>query len=210
MEWLIIAILGLPEASAAGADLEYVGMVWEPPASYPATLRDIAGRLPAQTDARDADLITYTHEGNHFLCRGRPGFHGVYVGNGLRMYIPTPPLVTERVLLAVPPHKRGSIFATYLQQGRTDYWATQPLMILDEWAAYVAGSRSRREMAQASRRETTVHCATFAGYAAVLYAMAKDCPGYPANELRTFCLWQLDRCREVIPDWDSLSDATFE
>jgi hypothetical protein len=210
MDWLLIAILGLSEASAVGADLEYVPGIWAPPAYYPATLRDIAGRLPERTDARDADLITYAHEGNHFLCRGKPGYHGVYVGNGLRIFLPTPPLVTERVLLAVPEHKRGTIFPTYINQGRTEYWAAQPLMILDEWAAYIAGSKTRAESKGIQRRETTVHCATFAGYAAVLYAMAKDCPGYPADELRTFCLWQLDRCREAIPDWDQLSDAKFE
>lgn len=210
MDWLLIAILGLSEASVAGADLEYVPGIWAPPASYPATLRDIAGRLPQSTDAKDADLITYAHEGNHFLCRGKPGYHGVYVGNGLRVFLPTPPLVTERVLLAVPEHKRGTIFNTYLAQGRTEYWSTQPLMILDEWQAYIAGSKTRAESKGIQRRETTVHCATFAGYAAVLYAMAKDCPGYPADELRAFCLWQLDRCREVIPDWDQLSDARFE
>lgn len=210
MDWLLIAFTGLSEAGALGADLEYVPWIWAPPAAYPTTLRDIAGRLPPTTDAKDPDLITYAHEGSHFLCRGRPGYHGVYVGNGLRIFLPTPPLVTERVLLAVPEHKRGTIFSTYLAQGRTEYWSTQPLMILDEWQAYIAGSKTRAESKGIQRRETTVHCATFAGYAAVLYAMAKDCPGYPADELRTFCLWQLDRCREIVPDWDQLSDARFE
>jgi hypothetical protein len=210
MDWLLIAILGLSEASAVGADLEYVPVIWAPPASYPATLRDIAARLPERTDARDPDLITYAHEGAHFLCRGKAGYHGLYIGNGLRIFLPTPPLITASVLLAVPEHKRGTIFNTYLAQGRTDYWTAQPLMILDEWSAYIAGSKTRGELAVDQRRETTVHCATFAGYAAVLYAMAKDCPGYPADELRTFCLWQLDRCREIIPDWDQLSDAKFE
>lgn len=210
MDWLLIAFTGLSEAGALGADLEYVPQLWAPPASYPATLRDIAGRLPPTTDARDPDLVTYAHEGSHFLCRGKPGYHGVYVGNGLRVFLPTPPITTERVLLAVPEHKRGTIFNTYLAQGRTEYWAAQPLMILDEWAAYIAGSKARAEVYAVQRRETTVHCATFATYAETLYRLARECDGYPAGELRTFCLWQLDRCREAIPDWDQLTGATFD
>jgi hypothetical protein len=210
MDWLLIAILGLSEASVVGADLEYVPGIWAPPASYPATLRDIAGRLPERTDAKDPDLITYAHEGNHFLCRGKAGYHGVYVGNGLRIFLPTPPLVTANVLLAVPEHKRGTIFQTYLSQSRSDYWAAQPLMILDEWAAYIAGSKARSELLMTQRRESTVHCATFATYAETLCRLARDCDGYPVGELRTFCKWQLARCREIIPDWDQLSDVTFD
>lgn len=210
MDWLLIAIMGLSEAHASGADLEYVTRSWEPPASYPATLRDIASRLPVATDARDADLITYAHEGNHFLCRGKPGYHGVYVGHGLRVFIATPPLITANVLLSVPEKKRGTIFQTYLAQGRTDYWAAQPLMILDEWVAYIAGSKARSELSVAERRETTVHCATFATYAETLYRLARECEGYPAGELQTFCKWQLARCREIIPDWGQLSDVTFD
>lgn len=210
MDWLLIACMGLSEAHASGADLEYVRRIWEPPASYPATLRDIASRLPVATDARDADLITYAHEGSHFLSRGKPGYHGVYVGHGLRVFIATPPLITANVLMEVPEAERGTIFRTYYNQGRTDYWAAQPLMILDEWCAYIAGSQARSEMSQESRRETTVHCATFARYAEVLYRLAKDCREYPADELRTFCLWQLDRCRSAIPEWDTLSEVKFD
>lgn len=174
------------------------------PAGWPPILRDIAGRLPANTDARDADLITYTHEGSHFLCRGRPGYHGVYILDGRRHWIPTPPLVTERVFAAVPVAERGSIYQTYLRQGRAEYWVHQPLMILDEWTAYTHGSIARRQMTVAERRETDVHCRTFAGYAAVLWRLAKECEDYDATELQRFCRWNLDRCKEAIPDqtWD--------
>ena len=210
MDWLHIAILGLSEALANGAEVEYVARVWAPPAEFPPALRDVASRLPENTDARDADLVTYTHEANHFLCRGKPGYHGVYVGNGIRIFIPTPPLITEQVFAAVPITKRGTIYNTYLAQGRTEYWSTQPLMILDEWQAYIAGSLARSQLNLRQRKETTIHCATFAAYAEVLYRLAKECDGYRSDELRDFCRWQLDRCRETIPDWDQLSDAKFE
>lgn len=184
------------------------GPIWEPPASFPAILRDIASRLPRDTDARDADLITYTHEGTHFLSKWREGYHGVYILGGNRHFIPTPPLTTEHVLGSVPAHKRGSIYETYLRQGRTEYWTTQPLMILDEWNAYTHGCMARREMSLASRGETDVHCYTFAGYAEVLFRLAKDCPSYDSTELQRYCRWNLERCKATIPEmiWDQRFD----
>lgn len=180
------------------------GPLWEPPAGFPAILRDVASRLPKGTDARDADLITYTHEATHFLSRWREGHHGVYILLGNRHFIPTPPLRTDYVLGKVPAEKRGSIYDTYLRQGRTEYWTTQPLMIIDEWNAYTHGCIARRQLALASRQETDVHCHTFAGYAAVLYRLAKDCPGYDSTELRRYCRWNLERCRATVPEmtWD--------
>jgi hypothetical protein len=203
-------ILAMVAAAATAAEVEYVPVLWAPPAGFPPALRDIASRLPADTAAREPDLVTYTHEGSHFLCRGTPGHHGLYVGRGLRIYIPTPPLTTAEVFAAIPEDKRGTIYGTYLRQGQSAYWQAQPLMILDEWGAYLAGATARREMALDSRRETDVHCATMAGYAAVMYRMAKECSGYPHAELKGFCDWQLARCREVIPEWDELADARFD
>jgi hypothetical protein len=40
--------------------------------------------------------------------------------------------------------------------------------------------------------------------------MARECDGYPHKELKDFCNYQLARCREVIPDWDELTDAKFD
>lgn len=183
-------------------------VLWEPPAGFPAILRDVASRLPRGTDARDADLITYTHEGTHFLSKWRQGYHGIYVLDGRRQFIPTPPLTTEQVLGSVPAHKRGSIYDTYLRQGRSEYWTAQPLMICDEWNAYTHGCIARRQLSLASRRETDVHCHTFATYAAVLYRLAKDCPGYDSAELQRYCRWNLERCKATIPEmtWDQRFD----
>lgn len=193
------------------AEVEFLAPVWSPPVGFPTTLRDVACRLPPDTDARDADLVTYAHEGAHFLSSGRrPGRHGVYVGRGLRVFLPTPPLTTAEVFAAIPLEKRGTIYDTYRRQGMSEGWAAQPLMILDEWNAYLTGAMARVEMRLDSRRETNVHCATMAGYAAVMYRMAKDKAGYPITDLKDFCNWQLARCREVIPDWDELSDDRFE
>lgn len=176
---------------------EEIPALWVPPSQFPPTLRDIASRLPRDTDARDACLITYTHEGSHFLCRGKPGFHCIYIGGGRRWEIPTPPLVTEEVFARIPEGHRTSIYPIYLRQGRDEYWHAQPLMILDEWRAYTAGSKARQELSVAGRRETITHMETFARYSKVLYELAKELEGYDITEMRDFCRWNLGECQSV-------------
>jgi hypothetical protein len=187
-----------------------VPVLWDPPSGWPPTLRDVASRLPRNTSAADPDLITYTHEANHFLCKGKPGFHGVYVGSGRRWEIPTPPLVTEEVFARIPEARRGTVYLTYLTQGQHEYWHRQPLMILDEWRAYTVGSRARAEMRMTKRAETVRHMATFAGYAEVLYRLAKELEGYDVTELREFCRWNMEECRAIVPRWDEVCDARFD
>lgn len=179
-----------------------VPVLWHPPAGFGPTLRDIASRLPRNTAAKESDLITYAHEGSHFLSRGRPGYHAIYVGDGRRWEIPTPPLVTSEVFAAIPVELRNNshsqtIYQTYLRQGQTEYWATQPLMILDEWRAYTAGARARIELRVAARGETVKHMETFTHYAKVLYGMAKEVEGYDITEMQEFCRWNLSECLRI-------------
>lgn len=177
---------------------EELPVLWHPPGGFPPTLRDIASRLPEDTDAREPCLITYTHEGSHFLCRGKPGAHCIYIGGGRRWEIPTPPLTTEEVFAAIPDqHRSTTLFRTYLRQGQSEYWANQPLMILDEWRAYTAGSKARQEMRVATRAETVRHMESFATYAKVLYDLAKEIEGYDSTELREFCRWNLAECQRI-------------
>ena len=169
------------------------------PSGFPPTLMDIASRLPPDTDAREPDLITYAHEGNHFLCRGRPGYHAIYIGAGRRWEIPTPPLVTEEVFAAIPQHRRNSaasktLYSTYLKQGQGEYWSRQPLMILDEWRAYTVGSLTRQELGIKARKETVAHTQTFSCYADVLYKLSKELDGYDSREMQEFCRWNLEQC----------------
>jgi hypothetical protein len=172
--------------------------LWSPPSSFPPTLRDVASRLPANTAAREPDLITYAHEANHFLCKGKPGYHCIYIGNGKRWEIPTPPLTTEEVFAAIPKDLRGTtLYRTYLSQGRSEYWARQPLMILDEWRAYTVGSHTRQELGQVTREETVRHMETFTVYARVLCDLAEEVEGYDTAELLAFCRWNLAECRKV-------------
>lgn len=188
---LLIALLAIPALA------EELPVLWTPPAGFPPTLRDIASRLPRDTDAKDADLITYAHEGNHFLCRGKPGFHRIYIGGGRRWDIPTPPLLTEEVFARIPEAHRTSIYQIYLRQGRHEYWATQPLMLLDEWRAYTVGSLVRQELGLKTRAETVAHAKTMARFCKQLHNMAQEIPEYDITELTKFCRWNLGECYRI-------------
>lgn len=205
LAWMLIF-----ELAACGAELEYAPVVSTPPVSFPWTLTDIAARLPGNTDAKDADLVTYAHEGNHFLCRGKTGFHGVYIGNGIRVFIPTPPLLTAEVFAAIPKEERGSIYETYRKQGATEYWSVQPLMLLDEWAAYTSGSITRGELKLPNRQESDRHCAEMATYVWHLWSMAKALQQYDSRDLTEFCRWNDERCKLRIPGWRTMFTREFK
>lgn len=198
------------EATAGAAELEYVAKLWSPPAEFPATLADIASRLPANTQAKDSDLITYAHEGTHFLSRGKEWKHGLYAGNGIRIFIPTPPVMTAEVFAAIPAAERGKIYETYRQQGTSFYWAPQPLMLVDEWVAYTHGSLARRELGIPTRQESDRYCAEMGTYVWHLHRLAKAKPEYPIAELTAFCRWNEERCRSFIPEWRKMFNKTFD
>jgi hypothetical protein len=206
--WWIFLLFSEPVLAAA--EVEYVPRLWEPPASFPATLRDVASRLPPGTDAKDADLVTYAHEGTHFLSQGRQESHGIYMGKGLRVYVPVPRLRTSDVFDAQPPERRTSIWQTYRDQGNTEYWRYRPTMVLDEWNAYRMGCLARSELALKTRAETIRHCVTMAEIALLLHTMSRTVDGYPVEELGDFCRLHLDLCQEAIPDWNERSTVTAD
>lgn len=205
--WVVVLAFWFGTLAVAGEDRP---VLWEPPAEWCCTLRDIASRLPRNTDAYDSDPITYAHEGSHFLSQGRGNVHGLYVGNGQLRYVPIPPLRTDAVFASMSPERRGPIFDTYRKQGRTEYWRDRPVMLLDEWVAYLRGSQVRREMGIQKRQETDRYCAEMAGYCEQMYNLAKAIPDYDHQPLRDFCRDTLWECRESIPNWDELTQVTFD
>jgi len=204
LAWMLIF-----ELAAGAAEVEYAPAVSPTPAAFPAVLGDIACRLPFDTDAKDADLVTYAHEGNHFLCRGKAGFHGLYIGNGIRVFVPTPPLLTAEVFAAIPAEDRGSIYETYRQQGATEYWSIQPLMLLDEWCAYTSGSITRGELKLGNRQESDRYCAEMATYVWHLWRMSQALPHYDSRDLTEFCRWNEERCKLRIPGWRTMFTREF-
>lgn len=185
-------------------------VIWQPPAEWCCTLRDVASRLPKNTDAYDPDYITYGHEGSHFLAQGRGAFHGIYVGNGNLRYIPIPPLRLDDVFTSVPPAARGPIWNTYRKQGQSEYWRHNALMLCDEWVAYLRGSQIRQEMGITKRGETDRYCAEMAGYTERMYNLARQIEGYDHRSLQSFCKDILSECKASIPGWDDLTGVTFD
>jgi len=184
--------------------------VWEPPASMVPTLRDLVSRLPEDCPAWEPCPITWGHESSHFLSLGKPGWHGLYFLNGERRWVPIPPLITEQVFAQIPVAKRGNIYDTYLNQARSDYWSTRPVMILDEWVAYLRGAQVRQELGWLKRGETVTYCVTMAEYAHVLYRMAREIPDYDHDALQEVCAEILEECRQTIPGWEKLTDVSFD
>lgn len=185
-------------------------VIWLPPADMAPTLRDIASRLPRNTDAYDADPITYGHEGSHFLAQGRGAYHGIYMGHGRMRYIPVPPMRLDDVFTSIPPAARGPIWNTYRKQGQSEYWRDRPTMLCDEWVAYLRGSQIRREMGTAKRQETDRYCAEMCGYVHHMCEQSKFIPGYDHDALRSFCRDILAECRATITEWDELTKVTFD
>lgn len=205
--WVALVALAAGSLAVAGEDRP---VVWEPPAEWCCTLRDIASRLPRNTDAYDPDPITYGHEGSHFLSQGREGWHGLYVGEGRLRWVPVPKLRTDTVFASIPPERRGPIYDTYRKQGMSPYWQERPTMLLDEWVGYLRGCQVRREMGIQKRQETDRYCAEMASYVEHMYTLSKRVPEYDHEALRSFCKDILKECRETIPEWDQMSAVRFD
>lgn len=202
---VLAAMSGVP-----GSNMDYLYDVRQVSSAFPPTLQDIASKLPEGTQAKDSDLITYAHEGTHFLARGTSDRHGLYLNRGLRIYLPIPNIPTAELFRAIPLEDRGTIYETYRRQGMHSYWKSRPTMVIDEWVAYTNGSIVRTELGIKQRKETDVHSATMGKYTWHLIRLSKQVDGFPYKELVSFARWNEDRCRRSISDWSTLFDKTFE
>lgn len=182
--------------------------IWNPNSKMPPTLLDIASRLPPNTGAKDSDLITYAHEGSHFLCKGKDDKHGLYLGDGRIVYINIPSIKTARLFASIPSAERGQIYETYRKQGMHSYWIDRPTMVADEWLAYTHGSMVRKELGIASRSETERFCAIMANYTWHLVRLAKE-KNIDVSDLEEFCEWNESRCKDTIDDWHLLFNKQF-
>lgn len=188
--------------------LEKVDILWAPSSQLPPTLLDIASRLPSDTDAKDTDLVTYAHEGSHFLCICKSDRHGLYVLGGLRVYLDIPNLSMLELFSSIPHEDRGEIYTTYQKQGSHPFWSNRTTMVLDEWLAYTHGSMTRRELAMDQRSETDRYCATMATYCWYLLQILNR-KGYDTDDIQEFCTWNNHRCSIAIDHWDVLFTKKF-
>ena len=179
--------------------------------SYPPILLGIVTRLPANTNAKDADLVTFTHEGTHFLCRGAAdNKHAIYIDNGKRVLLPIPPIKTLKLFNSIPLKERGSIYNTYKSQGNHRYWQSRPTMVIEEWIAYTHGSIARQQLKLQDRSESDRYCAIMANYCWHLIKLCEQANWGKTNSLIEFCEWNNERCAEEIPNWKQLFDKRFK
>ena len=156
---------------------------------------DIESHLPAGHPYRDADRITWTHEGTHginSLLRNRYGCPAFYVlkNRAVLMQEPTTTLAMpwSAVAAKVPPSLRGEVYGLYLIQMQS-YWNSQPTYVFDEWVAYTNGAEARQALGIRDRAETVRYMLEFCVYAAcVPQAAGSDDP-----QMRAFYKWQVER-----------------
>ena len=181
-----------------------------PNSGFPEILQDIASRLPSNTDAKDSDLVTFSHEGTHFLSRSSiADKHAIYIGKGYKIYLPIPPLKTADLFRKIPINERGKIYETYRRQGSHYYWKTRPTMVIEEWVSYTHGSIARQQLQLATRSETDRFCAIMANYSWHLIQLAEKIDYEDLQPLKDFCAWNNDRCIKTIPDWQILFNKQF-
>lgn len=170
--------------------------------ALPPSLQDIESRLPPNHGMRDADLVTWAHEGTHGIDskHSRDPVRAFYVLDGRMAKFRHPRLTITEIAAAVPPKLRGDIYRHYLDT-QTKWWNEQPLYIMHEWVAYTNGSQVRKELGWAKRGETEEHMAEMGVYVSTLVSLTatKD-PTYDLGPLVAFIRWNVARGRLIAGD----------
>lgn len=180
----------------------------------PPTLADILRRLP-EAEARsarfDEDMITWGHEGHHFLHSrlSGPGFRAFYVLDGYAWKFPIPKNTRlTHVMAAVPESRRGRVYKTYLVDSR-QWWDDCSLYPFDEALAYWSGAMIRQEIGQRQRQETERYAVELTVYS--LYALQeivkREPATYPKEELMEFFDLMVARGRLICPEFDKQPHA---
>ena len=131
--------------------------------------------------------------------RDHPGkWNAVYVLHGKAFLIQEPPLQLSDVARAIPPSQRGRNYQLYLvSQAR--YWENEPLMILDEFGAYLNGLECDLSTTTPHNSIRFQHdtCLEFFVYARVLSQLAHKCPNYDASQLDAVIAYQARRLLQL-------------
>jgi hypothetical protein len=180
----------------------------------PPTLADILRRLPdadARTARHDDDPITWGHEGHHFLHSrlSTAGTRAFYVLDGYAYRFPIPKQTRlTHVMAAVPEHRRGKVFATYLVNSR-EWWDDCALYPFDEALAYWSGAMIRQEIGNPKRQETERYAVELTVYSlyAVQEIVRREPDTYPKEELLDFLDLVVARGRLICPEFDQQPHA---
>lgn len=142
----------------------------------------IAGSIEGDTEGPVHDAHETTHRLNSLLRNqaGGEGFNAAYLVGGRACVFREPRVSLAAVAQHVPPAFRLMSFGTYLQQSQGS-WNDHPLYVLDEWSAYLNGTRVALELRGTVRGETRTAAAAleFIAYGtALLQAVERLDPQY--------------------------------
>lgn len=161
---------------------------------------------------RDADYVTWAHEGTHGvngrlrMAWAQYGWNCFYCFEGRAFWIKEPKFRKSQVAARVSRGDRGRNFALYMTGQRA--WDSRPLYILDEWIAYTNGSEAGLDLAEKDqwrggrRHDTIENMDEFTKYASVLLATQRELdPDYAhADDLADFVEWNEHRCSRIRQD----------
>ena len=175
----------------------------------PLSLRCIEARLDEHHDLRVEDMITWAHEGTHYIDarNSRSPVRAFYCLRGRIARFRNPKISITQIARATPAALRGKIYATYLaDRDRLRAWDDDPLYVVHEWVAYTNGSQVRKELAWEKRGETLAHMAEMGIYVAVLISLTEtQDPAYDLGPLVTFVRWNAARGKEIAgAQWNGL------
>lgn len=164
---------------------------------YGPIVTDIERHLPAKHSYRDADKITWAHEGTHGInsqLRSKYSQPGFYLLSNDAFTLAEPSTTIAAVAKKIPQSLRGRIYKLYCQDQQR-YWNTQPTYLIDEWTAYFNGSLTRKAHKITGRAETVWHLMEMAVYATcVPYSIkCSDCSGCEDAELKELLryMWEV-------------------
>lgn len=171
-------------------------IVWAPMRGVydlPLPVADIESHLPKGHPYRDADLITYVHEGTHginSLLRAEFNCPGFYVLKDRAYILPEPATTLTKVAKVIPVSLRGDVYRLYLIDSRR-WWNNQPSYMFDEWVAYANGADARQQLGIKNRQETVHYMLEFCVYSACVTCYTDDL------QTRAFYKWQLERSMKL-------------
>ena len=194
---------------------------WSEP-NTPSILADIESHLPADKSLRakyESNPITWGHEDchalNNYLSRQfGPSMNAFYCLNDRGAVFRDPNIFKPMVERAVPPELRGENWKQYMTGVNPD----TPMVIIDEWIAFINGAALMQQMYGSQKEVVTsrhstpspqgvitdttslplkdaAHAVEFMGYATVLLQCIEQYdPNYPDLEkLADFIAWNTTR-----------------